>query len=139
MFEIDFSKDKVYLIKLKNGFEVTIKPLSKSEDLKLEKEFSEGRIAMVKGKKRKDQDKILFPETDYFKLNLARAIKTWISWNLNDSDTGQDVELTKENIIVLFENFYDELALPIINKLDETTQAYTKEELEALEDEKKTY
>lgn len=130
-FELNLKESPIHTVSY-NGLEVKIQPLSKREDIKLVKKFTEGRLTVLQGQKKKgfrdkEKDELLLPNVDHFELNLKRAILTWKSWNIKGSPCNE------ENITALFNKYYSELAEPIMERLEEAISEYNKE----LEDEGK--
>jgi len=116
-FKLDLAKRPIYKV-VYGKLEISIQPLNKREDVKLVEKFTKGRLRILQGEKKKgfrkkEKDELLLPDTDYIELNLERAKKTWQSWNL------EDFECNAESITLMFENHYDDIVVPIIDKLDE--------------------
>jgi len=110
-------------------FEVELCPLKKSEEIKLAEKHRQGR-AMLHGVKGTMQEgmNLSLPQTDSFALNLERAKRTWVKWNLEDQ------ELSHQNLTNLFEHYYDQLALPILEQYDaQVSGEASKQATEALE------
>jgi hypothetical protein len=108
-----------------NGLEVVVKPLNKREDIKLVEKHTSGKVRVLQGQRKKgfrkkERDELQVPDVDYFQLNLERAVKSWKSWNIE----GQ--ECNESTITMLFENYYNELAEPLMEKLDEVIVDYNK-------------
>ncbi|MDH5559411.1 MAG: hypothetical protein OEY59_00990 [Deltaproteobacteria bacterium] len=135
MLKLNLNQVRSYEVE-QEGLKVRICPLNKKEDLELEKRFTSGRMSMERGLKKKGSDKVLFPETDYFSLNLERAKKTWKEWNLVD-EKSKEVPCDPSQIELLFLNYYDEFARPILDKLDEAIFKVVKEEKDQMESERK--
>ncbi len=124
-FQLDLKESPVHVVEY-NGLEVKIQPLAKREDIKLVKKFTEGKVKVLQGQKKKgfrtkEKDELVVPDVDYFELNLSRAIKTWKEWNIKDSICDEG------NITALFNKYYSELAEPILEKLEEVILEYNKE------------
>jgi len=114
-------------------FEVEMRPLKKSEEIKLAEKYRQGRTMLhgVKGNM-KEGVNLSLPQTDSFALNLERAKRTWIRWNLEEQ------ELNDDNLTRLFEHYYDLLALPILEQLDSALSGEAHENQKTEEDLKKT-
>jgi len=99
--------------------------LNKRDDIKLVEKHTSGKVRVLQGQRKKgfrqkEKDELQVPDVDYFQLNLERAVKSWKSWNIENQPC------TEENITLLFENYYSELAEPLMEKLDEVIADYNK-------------
>lgn len=116
-FKIDLKSRPVYKVVV-GDLEVDIQPLNKREDVKLVESFTKGNVRVLQGSskrgfRKKEKDELLLPDVDHIGLNLERAKKTWKNWNL------EDFECNEENIELMFENYYDDLVVPVLDKFDE--------------------
>ncbi len=116
-FKIDLKSRPVYKVVV-GDLEIEIQPLNKREDVKLVESFTKGNVRVLQGSskrgfRKKEKDELLLPDVDHIGLNLARAKKTWKNWNI------ENFECTEENIELMFENYYDDLVVPVLDKLDE--------------------
>ena len=124
-FELNLKESPTHIVEY-NGLEVNIQPLNKREDVKLVEKFTSGKIKVLQGQKKKgfqkkEKDELIVPNVDYFELNLARAILTWKSWNIRSQ------ECSEVNITALFNMYYNELAEPILEKLEDVIGDYNLE------------
>jgi len=122
-FSLDLKKNQIYKVE-HNGLEVTIEPLNKRDDKKLTDKFTKGKVSILQSKTKKgfrakneDKDEIVLPEIDYIGLNIEKAKKTWKNWNLTFNES--PIPCDGENIELLFNNYYDQYAAPILDKLED--------------------
>lgn len=123
-------------VKIQNeSVNVVIQPLSKKEDVELETLHAGGNVRVKTGKKFRKNPEIELPQREYFSLNLARAKKTWKKWDIAD-ENGKTMPCSEKNIELLFNNHYDLVVSPILERYDELLErqeADEKEEKEELE------
>ena len=129
-FSLDLKASPKHVVEY-NGFEVTVQPLDKKEDIELVRRHTEGKVKVLQGQKKKgfrakEKDELLIPEVDYFALNLERAKLTWKDWNI-ESSVGVKEECNSTNIEALFNRYYSELAEPILERYDDIVAEYNRE------------
>ncbi len=132
-FSLDLKQSPEITVEYK-GLEVTIKPLDKREDQKLVDKHTKGKISVLqerpkKGFRRKEggKDEVTLPDTNYLELNIERATKTWIRWNITDNND-VPVPCNKENIEAFFSRYYDMFALRILERYDEQVNGMEEDE-----------
>ena len=115
------------------SFEVEMKPLKKSEEIKLAEKYRQGRAILhgVNGTMKEGMD-LSLPQTDSFALNLERAKRTWVRWNIEDQ------ELNPANLTALFEHYYDLLVLPLLEQFDSLQAGEAQTQADSTEELKKT-
>lgn len=106
---------------------VVIKPLPKNQDIALEKKYKGGQMKVQAGRKNRKNPEIALPDKDYFNLNLERAKSTWQSWDIAD-EAGKVLACSAKNIELIFDNFYDLIVTPILDKYDEIIEPIEQEE-----------
>ena len=135
MFELELDKLPEYTIKHPTmPFEVTIRPIPKQEEVDIDKRLKGNERVKISNTKRngfrtKKGDSITetleLPDINQFLRNKLIAEKSWIAWNIK----GQPCD--KERIGLLFDNYYDTHATPIIDAYNEMVDVIKGEEEDA--------
>jgi len=135
MFKLDLDKSPEFVIKHPTlDFEVTISPIAKAEESKIDNKLKGDERIKISNTKRngfrlKKGDKVTetmeIPNVNVPLRNKLVAQKSWVAWNI------ADYPCTKENISKLFDNFYDTHAVPIIEEYERQIDIIRGEEVDA--------
>ena len=135
MFKLDLDKLPEFVIKHPTlDFEVTISPIPKIEEVKIDEKLKGGERIKISNTKRngfrlKKGDQVTetmeIPNVNVPLRNKLIALKTWVAWNI------ADYPCDKTNISKLFDNFYDTHAVPIIEGYERQIDIIRGEEVDA--------
>jgi hypothetical protein len=135
--KLNFSEKKKYTVKVKDGLEVVVEPLSMTRENELLRlcRIERGSSKIEGDLKGKNMVKAvtLKDDIDHLENNILVAQESWKSWDLVDSTKGKPVKCNSENIRYLFDHFF-KLANDVVVEFNNMVEA----DNETLGKEKKT-